>query len=723
MVPGLINLNNPLLTGALNSALPYLQGQSVLSNDLRQRLLVSISSFFTVLLSLYYAYLEFETDDALSAMIQLSVAAAAAICFLISRSSYYRPIVPRTLLAIVLISMFAHILFDRGPLTLFYLFVIPLTTFFLFGLREGLIWTTATFILAVSILQMTVLFNVPSLSGATIDFVVVYLDLVFFSAGFEALRLRVHDQAEKRNQELLEEHAHLTRTQQDLAASEQRFRTFSELASDWLFEMDEKLTYTFATPRLFEILGGNIQGKNIRDLAIELEGDGNAFQPMLERKEIINQEVSFKNYEGERVVALFSAKPKFDEAGKFVGYIGAGKDITKIQHAQEELRLKDQSLHHIQKIEALGQLTSGVAHDFNNLLTVIGGNLELLDKDDLPEPEHLRIDSARRAVSRAASLTNQLLSFSRKQDLKPRAVDVSGLIGRLADMCSRTMAGTISIRQEVASNLSDCLADEGQLESALLNLAINARDAMSGQGELTFRANNYCHDLRSSQNIATSKLNLSPGDYLCISVIDDGVGIDPLLAAKIMEPFFTTKPSGEGTGLGLSMVFGFADQSGGCLEVQSEPGKGATFNLYLPTATKLTNTLPHPESVEMTSGDQRHVVLVEDDQNVREVLESNLTLLGFIVTTFNNGESALEGLLTMQPDLVVTDLMLGRGINGVELANQLNQTYPSLPTLLISGNADHLMTDEDMATHAHTLLRKPFSAHQLQGAIEGLLSL
>tara|TARA_R110002073_G_scaffold7456_1_gene42355 strand:+ start:16229 stop:18433 length:2205 start_codon:yes stop_codon:yes gene_type:complete len=721
-VANLVNQKRPTLSSALYAVLPYLQDQTSLSNDIRQRFLVSVSSAGVVPLCLYFAYLDFASDRLPTGILQSVVAITAAICFLLSRTSHYHSNIPRGLLLLVIFSMFSNILLDRGTSTLFYLFIIPPTAFFLFGVREGLAWTMITFISAALILQNSERLGLH-LSHVSIDFVVTYLDLTLLSAGFESLRYYAERNAEIRNRELLDEHQQLIHAQQELASSEQRFRSFSELASDWLFEMDKELNYTFASPKLSEILGRDIQGKNIRNLAIELEGEGSAFSALRGGADIHNQEVRFKNYRGERVMVLFSAKTRRDEAGNFIGYIGAGKDITKIQNAQEELRLKDQSLHHIQKLEALGQLTSGVAHDFNNLLTVISGNLELLDSNPM-ETEQGLINSAQRAVSRAAGLTNQLLSFSRKQDLKPRAINVPELLDRLTDMCTRTMGSSISIQRDIAPELYPCLADESQLESAILNLAINARDAMSGNGEIIFRASNYYHD------ITNTELELIQGDYICIAVVDHGVGIDPLQSERIMEPFFTTKPSGEGTGLGLSMVFGFASQSGGTLEVQSTVGMGAIFNLYLPRATVLKIAPTQQEVDQKQLGNKRRVLLVEDDPDVRQVLENNLTHFGYIVTLFDNAEAALENLSNVLPnvlskvlpDVVITDLMLGKGMNGVDLANQLRRSHPQLPTLLISGNADHLLSEEDMLRFANFLLRKPFSARQLHDAINGLLT-
>lgn len=699
----------------IDGLLPFLKEHLEPNEQSRHQLFVSISSFFATPLCILSAVLEYQNGEILLTALLLIAATFMGLGYLYYRSNRYHPLVARALFTYLILLIFIQILLDRGEYTLFYLFLTPPITIYLFGLREGSIWCFVTFLASMTIMLFPEEFSIYLLGGGARDFAGTFVILCFFSAGLETLRHQAQTRFQKRNRELLQEHDRLIDAQQDLAASEKRFRTYSKMASDWLFELDENLVYTFATAKLSELVGMTMSGQNLLELPIETDEQGAEFQLMLEYKEIINQRVSFINYQGRRVVTLYSATPQFDDTGKFAGYIGAGKDITGIHEAQEALRAKDQELSHIQKLEALGQLTSGVAHDFNNLLTVISGNLELLDLDRLIEADYDKIDAASRAAARAANLTNQLLSFSRKQDLKPSVVNISETIEGLAGMCSRTMGGSILVLQDIDANLLTVLVDEGQLESALLNLSLNARDAMSGRGQLTLSAANFT--IRGDDEA----IPLALGEYVKISVTDNGAGMEQQQVARIMEPFFTTKPPGEGTGLGLSMAYGFAVQSGGTLEVQTAPGQGSTFALYLPAARQELNQAEPIETPAAGLATPRHVVLVEDDPDVYQVLIKSLQHSGYQVTGFNTAEAALEGLNALEPDLLITDLMLGSGMSGAELTERLQQSKPHLPLLLISGNADHALSKRNLEKHSSTLLRKPFSIQQLRTAVERLL--
>ena len=695
--------------------LPFFKVQPEPNEQSRHQIFVSVSSFIASPFCLLYAVFEYQNDEFLLMTLLLLAAMLMGIGFAYYRSNRYHSVFSRALFAYLVLLIFVQILHDRGQYTLYFVFLMPPITTYLFGVREGLIWSLGTFFACMAIMLFPEVFSVYSLSGCITNFIGAFVILCCFSAGLESLRHQAQMRLEKRNRELQQEHDRLINTQQNLAASEARFRAYSELASDWLFELDENLFYTFATAGLNEVVGGTIVGQSISETPISTKEHGAETKLMSEHKDHVNQQVSFVNYQGQRMEVLFSARAQFDDAGKFAGYIGAGKDITAIHEAQEELRIKDQVLNHIQKLEALGQLTSGVAHDFNNLLTVISGNLELLDQKNLLDADRGKVDAASRAAARAADLTNQLLSFSRKQDLKPKAVNIGEILKGLADMCSRTMGSAIIVRQNIETNLHTSLVDQGQLESALLNLSLNARDAMSGRGQLTLTACNVTLDEHNEP------ISLPHGEYVSISVTDSGMGMEQQQVARIMEPFFTTKPPGQGTGLGLSMAYGFAVQSGGTLEVKTEPGEGSTFTLYLPAAGNET-TQDEPTETHATSPTKtHHVVLVEDDPDVQQVLISSLQHSGYQVTAFNSAEAALEGLNTKKPDILITDLMLGSGMTGAELADQINESSPHLPLLLISGNAYQLLSKEELDKYSSMLLRKPFSIQQLRAAMEKLI--
>jgi CheY-like chemotaxis protein/anti-sigma regulatory factor (Ser/Thr protein kinase) len=278
------------------------------------------------------------------------------------------------------------------------------------------------------------------------------------------------------------------------------------------------------------------------------------------------------------------------------------------------------------------------------------------------------------------------------------------------------LTNTITIKQQFASDVARCFADEGQLENALLNLVLNARDAMQGRGEMTISARNV--DVPANDD----SLGIVPGQYVAISVQDNGVGIDSDQLSRIMEPFYTTKPVGEGTGLGLSMVYGFAKQSGGQLAVTSSPGEGSTFTLYLPTTKTLAQTQPLEKLTATNAPVTRQIVLIEDEPEVQQILILSLERCGFEVKAFSAAVPALDYLADHTPDLVVSDLVLGSSMNGLELAEQARSLNPELPFLLISGNADHVLSKRQIDQYANALLRKPFTSAQLRTAVEKLLT-
>ena len=666
-----------------------------------RRVIFTTVALFNIPLILVYLVLESELGLALRQVLQGLGFAVALVCYSLSRFGSYHINISRVLFGYLFFMAFFQIYVDQEIEALMYLMLIPPLSYMLFGQREGSVWSFVVFMLALP----------AALPADAKYFLMTYISMTLLGLLLEGIRDKAVVDAKKSKQESIDEHRRLSAVQQELEESESRFRAYSELASDWLFEMDENLTYTFATARLFELLGGNIEGSNVNDLSIELEGDGSALEPMRRGEEIINAQVSFRNYRGDRVVALFSAKPLHDKDGKFTGYIGAGKDITSIKQAEEELREKDQTLHHMQKLEALGQLTSGVAHDFNNLLTIIGGNMELLELGDLGIKELRMVQASTRAVDRAGELTQQLLSFSRKQELDPKPVRVSDVFDRLMLMFGRTMEGSIKSEVELGEDIWDCHADEGQLENAILNLALNARDAMSGRGKITLGAENFRNDEQDAQ--------IPVGDYVRIWVEDTGVGIDQAELGRIMEPFYTTKPVGQGTGLGLSMVYGFARQSHGTLEASSQLGKGSVFSMYLP------RSLGRPDAGQLEPATPEQIVgrvmVLDDDPDVLNVLRMGLEKMGLEVAVYETAEMGFANIETKSPQLIVSDLMLGEGINGAEFADLVMQYYPRIPVLLISGNADQLLSEEDFQRHSINLLRKPFSYHKLREAVQSRL--
>jgi PAS domain S-box-containing protein len=390
---------------------------------------------------------------------------------------------------------------------------------------------------------------------------------------------------------------------------------------------------------------------------------------------------------------------------------------SSLQRAQGE-----EALRHAQRLESVGQLTGGIAHDFNNLLTVIHGNLQVLQ--DLPALAadvygQQVVDAALRGCRRGAELTGKLLAFSRRQMLQPREVDAAQLVASLAELLRRTLDQRIEIGVDIEP-VPPVLADPGQLESALLNIAINARDAMTEGGRLRFSCRT-CDALPVGASREAGLREAAAG-YVAIAVSDSGVGMPESVRARAFEPFFTTKPSGRGTGLGLSTVYGFVTQSHGAVALESAPGAGTTVTLYLPRAGAAAPAAvaePAPSAGVLPAG--LRVLLVEDDAEVREVVRNFLLSFGCEVTACASGEQALLLAPPTPFELLVSDVVLGAGIRGPELARQATARWPGLAVLLMSGYSSQPVAAQDAGRHAWRLLQKPCSREQLAQAMAQVL--
>lgn len=390
-----------------------------------------------------------------------------------------------------------------------------------------------------------------------------------------------------------------------------------------------------------------------------------------------------------------------------------GEMRTRIQ-IQEELRQS-------QKMESLGQLTGGVAHDFNNLLAVILGNLELLDQRLKSNRELSAL--ARDAVTaseRGAALTRHLLAFSRKQALTPSPIEVDGLLERMRELLSRTLGTKIQIEIETPSDLWWCLADAAQLENALLNLAINARDAMPQGGSLVIEAANVTLGAAHS----TAEPALEPGDYVLMKVRDTGSGMSNDVREKVFEPFYTTKDVGEGSGLGLSMVYGFVKQSNGDVVIRSEPGAGTTVGVYLPRAATPADSAMAVETQEFVAGQRERVLVVEDEPAVRNLVVTLLEDLGYEVFQAANGAQALAVLEDFDSiQLVLSDVALPGGLSGYGVLSEARRARPGIKALLMSGYpaGSHKRDDEGATGEVAEILHKPFKRADLARKIRSLL--
>jgi PAS domain S-box-containing protein len=396
--------------------------------------------------------------------------------------------------------------------------------------------------------------------------------------------------------------------------------------------------------------------------------------------------------------------------------------FAKITRDMTERRMMQEQLHQSQKMEAIGQLTGGVAHDFNNLLTVILGNLDTLHRNLPAEQSRLRraIDQAQRGAQRAATLTQQLLAFSRRQPLNPRPTDVNRLIGELSDLVRRTLPEDISIQTVLAEQLWLIEVDAHQLESALLNLVVNSRDAMAGGGDLTFATANT----ELNEDHAARAGEIAPGQYVAICVSDTGRGMDSDTLARAFDPFFTTKPIGQGTGLGLSQVFGFIKQSGGQIGLESEVGRGTTVKIYLPRLMgDAVPNEPEPQTIAPQARVKETVLVVEDEDDVRIYSTESLRELGFTVLEAHDGPSALR-LIENHPEieLLFTDVGLP-GINGRDLVEQARQRRPDLKVLFTTGYARDAIVHQGRLDPGIELLAKPFTRAQLAERVRQALDM
>ena len=398
-----------------------------------------------------------------------------------------------------------------------------------------------------------------------------------------------------------------------------------------------------------------------------------------------------------------------------------GRDVTAEREAAQELARAQDALRQSQKMEAVGQLTGGLAHDFNNLLTGIMGNLELLQnriaRGRLENVDRY-VTTAQGAGRRAAALTQRLLALSRRQTLDSKPTDVNQLIAGMEDLLRRTVGSTTDIEVVGAAGLWPALIDAVQLESALLNLCINARDAMPGGGKITIETANKWLDARTSR-----ELDVPAGQYLSVSVTDTGSGMTPEVIEHAFEPFYTTKPLGQGTGLGLSMIYGFARQSGGQVRIYSEIGQGTTVRIYLPRSHGDTQDFHVVEDpAQSGSGTGETVLVIDDETTIRHLIDEVLEDLGYTVIGAGDGAAGLKIVQSgVRIDLLITDVGLPNGMNGRQLADAARAIRPGLKVLFITGYAENAAVGNGHLEHGMELLTKPFALDELARKVRDTL--
>jgi PAS domain S-box-containing protein len=395
------------------------------------------------------------------------------------------------------------------------------------------------------------------------------------------------------------------------------------------------------------------------------------------------------------------------------------RNITDRKKAAEERAVLERQLRHALKLESIGQLTGGIAHDFNNLLAVLIGRLQMIQEELEDKPKvrdwvRLCID----VVERGASLTRSLLAFSRRQPLVPVETDLNAIVADMAEILRRTLGVTIDIKVVKAPDLWRCEVDPGQLQNALLNLALNARDAMRDGGRLTVTTGNAEAHLAETEFRPDAK----PGDFVMLSVTDNGCGMPQDVLERVFEPFYTTKDTGKGSGLGLSMVYGFVNQSGGDIHIESEIGRGTTVRIYLPRKTTTGHAAKGPKPKSISAPGKETVLLVEDNEDLRALTEAQLTRLGYTVFAAEDAEGGLS-LLRQKPEiaLLLTDIVLPNGINGIELGERAVALRPKLKVLSMTGYAEHAALENLSKAKPGQVLHKPFRVEQLASSIRAML--
>ncbi|MDE1156862.1 MAG: PAS domain S-box protein [Neorhizobium sp.] len=514
----------------------------------------------------------------------------------------------------------------------------------------------------------------------------------------------------------------MKRAQDALAAREAHLSSILDTVPEAMVVIDDRGTiasFSAAAERLFGYVADEVVGRNVSMLMPSPDHDAHdgyisRYINTGERRIIGYGRVVSGQRKDRSVFPMELSVGEAVSGGKriFTGFL---RDLTSRQKIEEELRQS-------QKMEAVGQLTGGLAHDFNNLLTVISGNLEMIE-DRLDNAKLLTLlKEAQGAADDGAKLTGQLLAFGRRQPLNPKLVDIGQLVSGFSELLRRTVGEAIAFRTIVSGAANEALVDASQLQNALLNLVINARDAMPRGGRLTIEISRAVLDVDYAQSYATMRT----GDYVLITVTDTGGGMTPEVKEKAFEPFFTTKGAGAGTGLGLSMVYGFARQSGGNVQIYSEPGQGTSIRIFLPAVHKEERSgLPaealHTGARPPMPGGTETILVAEDDARVRRIAVSRLQDLGYKVVEAANGEEALVQL-SRHGDvaLLFTDVVMPGGMTGDELAGRVRIIRPDIKVLLTSGYAEPAIAGRELA-QSGSWLKKPYTARDLAARLRELL--
>jgi PAS domain S-box-containing protein len=511
------------------------------------------------------------------------------------------------------------------------------------------------------------------------------------------------------------------RAQDALRESEERFREMAEMMPQAVFETDITGKLTFANRKAFDNFGYSQQdfdrGVNSLDMLVpeDHQQAGENITKIMGGEEIGLNEYTALRKDGSNFPAMVHSATIVRE-GKTLGIRGFIIDITDRKKAEEERRRLETQFHQAQKLETIGTLAGGIAHDFNNLMTTILGNTSLIlyDIDDT-HPHYEPLNNIERQIKRGAELTTQLLGYARKGKYYVKPVNLNQIVEENAAAFGRTRK-EITIQCELADDLLAVEADQGQIQQVLLNLFVNAADAMPTGGNLILKTSNATHN-----DIKSQEYHPEPGDYLCLTVSDTGIGMDEKVRRRIFDPFFSTKETGKGTGLGLASVYGIIKNHGGYIEVQSQKGHGSKFSIFLPASAGkvLKITEPAPEIMKGSGT----ILIVDDEEMVLDVGVRVLKKLGYTVLESNNGRHTVELYAKVQDkiDLVILDIVMP-DMSGGDVYDRLKEINPDVKVLLASGYSIDDQAREIMERGCDDFIQKPFNLKSMSEKISGILS-
>jgi PAS domain S-box-containing protein len=533
-------------------------------------------------------------------------------------------------------------------------------------------------------------------------------------AGRHAAIAAVRDVSSRTALEVLQQEA-----AQALRESEERLRYFIKYSPAAIAMLDKELRYLVYSDRWlvdYDLAGRDLHGLSHYEVFPEVpERWRTIHRRALAGETLHADEDSFKRTDGRLQWLRWEVRPWFDALGNIGGVVFLTEDITDRKRMEAQLA-------QAQKMEAIGQLTGGVAHDFNNLLTVILGNAEvLLDEMKGDDQNRKLVEPIVAAAERGASLTQLMLAYARRQALEPSTFDLNEVVTRMNALLRRTIGENVEVELRLEKSLWSVTADIRQMETAILNIVLNARDAMPQGGKLTVETANV--DL--SGDYAAQNVEVNPGHYVMMALSDTGTGIAPAMRDRIFEPFFTTKPVGKGTGLGLSMVYGFVKQTGGHIQVYSEVGLGTCIKIYLPRAEAGAAVhAPSARAPLAAATGAESILVVEDDPHVRTFAVAQLRRLGYRVTEAGDGPSALQEVARSGvPDLLFTDVVMPGGMTGKQLAERIAQMAPGIRVLFTSGYTENSIVHHGRLDPGVHLLQKPYRSDKLAQKVREVLDL